>query len=50
MRRGRQQRRGEGGLEEMKRGVIVKSNGGERPEDKRIDRMWQRRDIQLQGL
>lgn len=27
---------------------IVKSNRGERPEDKRMDRMWQWRDIQLQ--
>lgn len=36
------------GAEKTKGRGIVKSNRGERPEDKRMDRMWQWRDIQLQ--
>lgn len=32
----------------MKRRGIVKSNRGERAEDKKMDRMWQWRDLQLE--
>lgn len=35
-------------MEKTKGSGIVKSNRGERPEDKRMDRMWQWRDTQLQ--
>ena len=49
MRGWREQRRRKGRVQRRRRGGgIVKSNRGERPEDKRMDRMWQWRDIQLQ--
>lgn len=48
MRRWREQRWRKGGAEKTKGRGIVKSNRGERPGDKRMDRMWQWRDIQLQ--
>lgn len=49
MRGWREQRRRKGRVQRRRRGRgIVKSNRGERPEDKRMDRMWQWRDIQLQ--
>lgn len=48
MRRWKEQRRRKGGAENTKGRGIVKSNRGERPEDKRMDRMWQWIDIQLQ--
>lgn len=48
MRRWKEQRERKGGLEKTEHSGIVKSNRGEGPEDKRMDRMWQRRDTQLQ--
>ena len=48
MRRWKEQRREKGGPGKTEGGGRVKSNGGEGPEDKRMDRMWQWRDTQLQ--
>ena len=48
-RRLKQWRQSKGGANKKTKGRgIVKSNRGERPEDKKMDRMWQWRDIQLQ--